>query len=106
REFPAGDAIHQRLHLGRDRNNVFAIEGVVGDVRQAALDREPAPQVYFPYRDDRLGFGSFALVVRFAARTPTAASVVRANIAAVAPDVSLYSVRMMDDVVNQSLVSR
>jgi putative ABC transport system permease protein len=106
REFPGENAVGRRLHLGRDRANVFAIKGVVGDVRQSALDREPSPQIYFPYRDDRVGFDSFALVVRFAANSPTAASLVRTNVASVAADVPLYSVRMMDEVIHQSLVSR
>jgi len=106
REFPGESAIGRRLHLGRDRANVFTIKGVVGDVHQSALDREPSPQIYFPYREDRVGFGGFALVVRFAANTPTAPSVVRTTVAGVAPDVPLYSVRMMDDVIQQSLVAR
>jgi predicted permease len=106
REFPGESPIGRRLHLGRDRTNVFEIKGVVGDVRQAALDREPTPQIYFAYRDDRVGFGSFALVVQFAAKTPTAPSIVRSSVASAAPDVPLYSVRMMDDVIDQSLVSR
>jgi len=106
REFPGESPVGRRLHIGRDRANGFVIKGVVGDVRQAGLDHEPSPQIYFPYRDDRVGFGSFALVVQFAAKTPTAASVVRASVAGTAPDVPLYSVRMMDDVIDQSLVAR
>src|SRR5262249_45248979 len=95
REFPGESAIGRRLHLGRDKTNVFAIKGVVGDVRQAALDRTPSPQIYFTYRDDRVGFGAFALVVRFSANMPTVATLVRSSVASVAPDVPLYSVRMM-----------
>jgi predicted permease len=106
REFPGESPVGRRLHLGRDRATVFAIDGVVGDVRQSALDREPPAQIYFPYRDDRVGFGSFALVVRFAANTPAVASLVRKTVASIAPDVPLYSVRMMDDVIIQSLAAR
>jgi putative ABC transport system permease protein len=50
--WPGEDPIGQRIHLGGWDPEGFEREiiGIVGDVRFYALDREPSPELYMPYR--------------------------------------------------------
>lgn len=54
RFWPHGDALGQRVRIGRgmgpqfDKDPVREIVGVVGDVRDTALDRAPRPAMYVP----------------------------------------------------------
>jgi predicted permease len=110
REFPGESPIGRRIRRGPDSASVFTIVGVVGDVRQAGLDREPMPEMYFTYRSDRAGFRPSIMVVRAAggaaALTPGLVSAVRAAVTNVAPDVPLYAVRTMGEVIGESLAAR
>jgi putative ABC transport system permease protein len=49
RDFPDGNAVGTIIYLGRD-SAPWEIVGVVDDVRQAGLDREPAPQMFLDLR--------------------------------------------------------
>ena len=49
RDFPDGNAVGTIIYLGRD-NAPWEIVGVVDDVRQSGLDREPAPQMFLDLR--------------------------------------------------------
>jgi putative ABC transport system permease protein len=110
REFPNGDPIGKRVRRGHEGDRAWTIVGVVGDVRQAGLDRAPLPEMYFTYRSDRVAWGPSTLVVRAAggaaAVTPAFVSSLRGAVGEVAPDVPLYGVRTMDEVVGESLAAR
>jgi ABC-type antimicrobial peptide transport system permease subunit len=49
RDFPDANVIGTIIYLGRD-NTPWEIIGVVEDVRQSGLDREPAPQMFLDLR--------------------------------------------------------
>jgi predicted permease len=114
REFGEGAgarAIGQRIRRDRaDTTGDWTIVGVVGDVRQGGLERPPMPEMYFPYRSARADFGATTLVVRVrggeAAVTPRLVDGIRGAVAGVAPDVPLYAVRTMREVVGRSLGAR
>jgi len=105
REFPQQDPIGQRVAL--DTNMAFTIVGVAGDVRQASLASPPLAEVYFGYRGKWTNWAvPSALVVRSKLPTTAAVAAVRRAAASVVPDVPLYSVSTMDEIIGSSLGSR
>jgi putative ABC transport system permease protein len=105
RYFPGGDALGRRFKLGPAEANTpwYTVAGIVGDVHQYALDIDPNPEMYFDYEQ-----GSFTpprdLVIR-TARDPLAmVKAVQLAVRAVDADAPTYGVRLMDDVVSQTVV--
>jgi putative ABC transport system permease protein len=104
-QFPAGDPLGQRLHLGEE---AFTIVGIVGSVRQAGLDREPLAEIYFPYAEsDVTGLlGDAVLVTRTTVPPESVTGAIRAAVASVDPALPLYNVLTMEQVIDQSLAGR
>ncbi|HKW46718.1 MAG TPA: FtsX-like permease family protein, partial [Gemmatimonadaceae bacterium] len=104
-EFPGEDPIGRRVAL--DDAIALTIVGVAGDVRQAGLASPPLAEIYFSYRSARAGWGiPSALVVRSKLSTTETVAAVRRAAASVIPDVPLYSVSTMDEIIGSSLGSR
>ena len=57
--FPGEDPLGKRLFVGtnaiQESTNPVTVVGVVGDVRFNGMDREPIPQVYFPFEQSITG---------------------------------------------------
>jgi predicted permease len=78
--------------------------GVVAHVRAVGLEVDPAPQVYWSYRQwtqDRM-----VLAVRSATESGTLATPVIQAIRSVDPEQSVYDVRTMTEIVDRSLAQR
>lgn len=115
--FPNEDPVGKRiavnyLALG-SRNNrpppFREIVGVVADVRQRALDLPSEPAIYVPYTQDDTThvLASMNLFVRSAARNPALLmDSIRAKIQSMYPSQPVERVRVMRDVVSQSLARR
>ncbi len=105
RYFPGGNALGKRFKLGTPDANTpwWTVVGVVGDVHQYALDIEPNPEMYFHYEQ-----GSFTpprdLVIRTTRDPLVLAKAVQLAVRAVDPDAPTYRVRLMDDVVSETIV--
>lgn len=80
------------------------IVGVVGDVRHYALDTEPEPQFYLPYRQVPVQF--MALLVRSANDPESQIAAVRAQIWAIDKDQPLFNIKTMDRLVSESIAQR
>ncbi|HEY2431938.1 MAG TPA: ABC transporter permease [Vicinamibacterales bacterium] len=107
RYWPGQDAIGHHFNFAtKDRT----IVGVVADIRVRGLERNSEPQVYLPNRqvDDGWfwGYTPKALVVR--ASTPVAqlAPAISGIIRAADPDLPIYGLRPMTDVVDRTTASR
>jgi putative ABC transport system permease protein len=81
------------------------IVGVVGDVRQAALDRPPVPEIY-----DTLGPSAgiasdigMSLVVRTAGAPQGIADEIRQAVREINPSLAIFNVRTMEQIVADSL---
>jgi putative ABC transport system permease protein len=61
-QFPGVDPIGQRIFVQWGRQTPYEIVGVVGDVKHDGLDKESAPNVYFPDAQEPNGGGT--LVIR------------------------------------------
>jgi putative ABC transport system permease protein len=80
------------------------VVGVAGHIRHEGLDRDPRPQVYWPYRQrtqDRQ-----AMVVKTTGDPAAMTPAVRAAIQEVDPNQPLYDVRSMSQVVERSLIGQ
>ncbi len=94
--------------LGRQITALFgdpkAIIGVVGDVRQAGLDRPPNAELYFPIR--KVGRGELALGLKVRGDAMAVAGALREAMREVAPDVPVYAIRTLESVTGATLQLR
>jgi predicted permease len=106
KEFPGENPVGRQLRL--DKEAAHTIIGVVGSVRQAGLDLQPLPEIYFPYvqvgAEDFLG--NAVLVVRTSQSPEGVTSAVRQTVASVDRGLSLFDVETMDEVITKSLAGR
>jgi predicted permease len=104
--FGSVDPIGRRIQVGPQRTEApwSVIVGVVGDVRNDALDRAPREAIYQPH-----GMNPFHYV-RLVARTSgdplSAERAVRAAIRNAAPGTAVFHVQPLDDYVASSLAER
>jgi putative ABC transport system permease protein len=104
--FGSVDPVGRRIQVGRQRMQApwSLIVGVVGDVRNDALDRAPREAIYQPHAMNPLHY------VRLVARTTVdpwrAERTVRTAIRAAAPGTAVFHVQPMDDYVASSLAER
>jgi predicted permease len=101
--WPDNYAIGRVFYFGGDTAPTTVI-GIVGDVREASLDRDPTPQMYFPV--SIMTPDNLAVVAR--STLPPAALLARMTdaVRAVDPAQAVYRVRMLQDVVRASVAPR
>lgn len=101
RDFENGEAIGKRFHSG---DNGFAtIVGVVGDIRNVGPFREPAPEVYWTWRQAGRGTTSFPVMVRVSGDPGAMARPVLAAIHGVDRGAAVTKVAPMSDVIGRSV---
>jgi predicted permease len=106
RFWPNQDAVGRRLKPGFSNDVWCTVVGVVGDVRQFDLKDQSALALYLPYPQSPIPdfMSSIALVVRSNSEDPSAmAASARRAIAAVDPELPLFDVASMDQLVYRSL---
>ncbi|HEX7316271.1 MAG TPA: ABC transporter permease [Pyrinomonadaceae bacterium] len=102
RFWPQENPVGKRITIGYGQPVPREIVGVVGDVRQAALDADVQAELYVPYVQTPMPFMS--VVVRTPGGEPTdIVPAVRNQVAAVDKDLPIYGVRSMREVVANSL---
>jgi putative ABC transport system permease protein len=104
RYWPQGEAVGKRLTIDAEAPVTGEIVGVAGNVRQYALDREPAPEIYVPHlQSPWMKRETRELVVK-AVRDPLGlTSSVRREIRALDMDVPITEFRSMEQVIDRSL---
>lgn len=106
RFWPNQDPIGRRIKPGFSNDSWCTVVGVVGDVRQFDLQDSSGLAIYLPYAQSPTTFlmQSLALVVRSRSDDPSATvSAARRAIASVDPDLPLFDVASMDQLVHRSL---
>ncbi|HEX8117814.1 MAG TPA: ADOP family duplicated permease, partial [Pyrinomonadaceae bacterium] len=99
RVFPGEDAVGRRVTFKFSGERPFEIVGVVGDEKVTSLDARTTPVVYFNMRQDSY-FDSAALVLRTDAADPLAlAPAVRDEVRAVDPEVPVFAVQTLEQMV-------
>jgi predicted permease len=106
--WPAGDALGRRVRTGGiDASNTapwITIVGVVGSVKQDALDADSRIALYFPHA--QLPGRTLNVVVRTTADPSSLGPAVRKELRDMDPDLPVYNVRTMKERVDESLARR
>ena len=105
RDFRDADPINARIRvpsLGTDEYGT--IVGVVADMKYAAIDIDPKPEVFLHHADSRL-FG-VTLAMRIDGDPNTAAPTIRKALTAVDPTQSFYNVMTMEQALSESIAPR
>lgn len=100
RVFAGRDPIGQRLHYPGLNGPPDLIVGVVGDVKITGLDDAIKPVLYYPYLQDPSTFTN--LVVRTTADPATLVNVIRNECRTLEPDVAIFSVRTIEEMINDA----
>jgi putative ABC transport system permease protein len=100
RYWPAGDAVGKRIQTTGDRVWMTII-GVAGGIKHVNLAEEKQPHMYFAMAQFTAPRASF--VVRTAGPPNAATATFRAAIRQVDPDMPLYMVRPMTEIIGQTL---
>jgi putative ABC transport system permease protein len=89
-------------------SQAYEIVGVVGNVRQTALDEPPAEEIYFAATDARTGWWlqTPTLVVKSSLPESAVAGLVRSTVRQAAPAVAIEAMRSMEEVIDRSVARR
>jgi putative ABC transport system permease protein len=107
RYFQNQNPIGQRIKIDRNETTFVAeIVGVVGDVRNQALDIPPQPAIYVSYLQPPWDEVALREIIVKTAEPSDLAEQARKQLWAINPDVPVYQVQEMSQVVERSLGSR
>ena len=98
--FGGRDPVGLRLAYNSFPGQTDLVIGVVGDVKIGGLDEALKPVVYYPFR--RFPGGGTNLMVRTNGDPKALAASVRNEARALEPEVALFNVREMEDVIGES----
>ena len=98
RYWPDENPIGQRITV---EQRTRTIVGVVGDVKQSGLDIETRPEMFFPYYQLPVPFGTF--VVRTAGDPLGMIASVRVAMHEIDRDLPLYGIKTVEDVISDSV---
>ena len=101
RYFPNEDPIGKRIAVSWSDGEIDEIVGVVGDIREGALNKDPEPAVYWPH--PREPYGGMALVVRASGDAARLGTAVQKEIRALDPEQPVADVRTMEQVIARSI---
>ena len=106
--WPGLDPIGRRLMLGTPQSDApwLTIVGVVGDVKQGALDEDTALHTYAPFLQQKSLFNSLNVTVRAVGEPAELASSLRAAIWGLDDQLAVAQVRTMDEIVGESTAPR
>jgi putative ABC transport system permease protein len=106
RFWPGQSPVGRRVKfgLGAAKDPWRTVAGVVGDVHHLGLEIAPRPEVYRPYIANPLGAPVFA--VRATGDSQTLAAAIREQLRVLDPEVPMFNVATMDQLLAQSLQAR
>jgi putative ABC transport system permease protein len=104
--WPNEDAVGKRIVMGGMSPDPkwITIVGIVGDIRHAALDVEPKPEMYVPFAQDP--YKSMIFAVRGTQDPRNLASAIRSQIQSIDPGLPLANIRTFDAVIAESVAPR
>jgi predicted permease len=107
--FPEGGVLGHRLKLGRPEETGVPwreIVGVIADVRNAGVDKPPAPEIYVPYTQDLTHAGTMSLVVRTLDDPLRLAENIKGAIWSLDGDQPVFAVQTLDQILSVSNAQR
>jgi putative ABC transport system permease protein len=105
RYWPGEDPIGKRINLGDPSSSPWrTIVGVVRDIRNESLDKEPYPQMYAPLA--QFPRRQMTLVARTSGEPSALVPALRRDLSSLDKDLPLYNVRTMEQVLADSISRR
>jgi putative ABC transport system permease protein len=104
RHFPDRDPIGQAIDIGNGVDGFYEIVGVVGSIRDASLEANPAPTMYVPYDQDP--FSGMWVVARTAGNPTTLVAPVRQTIQGIDRTLPAFAMTPLATVVSDSVAQR
>ncbi|MGC2745747.1 MAG: ABC transporter permease [Candidatus Angelobacter sp.] len=102
---PDEEPVGKRISAEMDKENPFGeIVGVVGDVKERTLDKEPEPTIY--YIHSHLAYGEMVFVLRTEKDAMALAEPAQKIIKQMDPELPVSQVRTMETVVRQTFASQ
>ena len=102
---PDEEPLGKQISVEMDNKNPFGeIVGVVGDVKEKTLDKEPTPTVY--YIHSHLAYGEMVFVLRAEKDAMALAEPARKTINGIDPELPVSQVRTMETVVRQTFAGQ
>jgi putative ABC transport system permease protein len=101
RYFAGVDPVGKQMEVFWDGSGPDEIVGVVGDIREGALNKEPEPAIYWSH--PREPYSGMALVVRTAGDASRFGAAAQKEIRALDPDQPVADVRTMQQVIAKSI---
>jgi len=103
RYFPKGDAVGKRIESSGDRN-WMTIVGIVGGIKHRSLAEPLMPHIYMPMTQSPAPRGY--LIIRTDAAASSLVSSVRAEVKELNPNIPIYQIRGMEEIVSLTLASQ
>jgi len=101
RYFPNTDPVGKQLEVMWDGSGPDEIVGVVGDIREGALNKEPEPAIYWSHA--REPYSGMAFVIRANGDAARLSTAVQKQIRSLDPEQPVADVRTMDQVISRSI---
>jgi predicted permease len=102
--WPNMTPLGRTFYWAGDSTHAYAVVGVVGDVRERSVDKDPGSQLYFPVEER--GVSNIAIVARGTLSGPQLLARMTAAVRDASPTQAVFNLRMMDDVVSSSVAPR
>ena len=109
RHFAGESPLGHRLRLQGQERDPLLIVGVVGDVRQLGLDKQPVPEAFVPFLQDPLSTTynrSMTIVARTKSDPGAVAGSLRAALTSLDKSVPVYALKPMTEYLRDSLARR
>jgi putative ABC transport system permease protein len=100
--WPGESALGRRVRTGGSQADWLTIVGVVGDVKNAGIDKPAGTELYFPYRQTQFGLRGPYIVIKTSGDPTSLARAARSEIQAVDATLPIAQVRTMDEVIYSS----
>ena len=100
-ENPLGQSVTPHANRDKDSPPEFEVVGVVGNVRGAALDKEPGPEIYTPYRQTPWPFGQLA--IRTEQNALSLVNAVRHEIRSLDPEQTVANPNTLENLISRSI---
>ncbi len=105
--WPGENPVGKRLQFYNGSRPWVQIVGMVGDIRETALNIDPAPEIYRPIaQDSQVWLAPRALVIRTSAEPLSVASAVRRQFQSLDSAVPVYGLSTMETLLENSVASR
>jgi putative ABC transport system permease protein len=106
RRFASGDALGQRFRFGPEEGDWYTVVGIVGDVKQSALDLDQPDAIYVPAAQWHWVDHVMSLVVRARGDAAALTPAIRRAIWSVDKDQPIVRIATMDALVERSVSDR